>query len=222
MRVDRIHDTLWRWAYLLAMYSGVRALFNRAYAKLFRSHLQVTKLHRTQFCRRDIGALVVFVHPRPKPHSFLQEADFGMISVQQLHPKVGRFHYWYFCRTSHFGCGHLEIAFYEADGKVTFYAVRNVIRANSARIGCSNIAKKLTLGRRDEEILVIREIAQLIESSGLVTALADPAECVDLAVTKRLLHPRSRSNALKGLRKKYETLKRAVEQSGLTRIPSNT
>jgi hypothetical protein len=210
-RLNLIHDAFCRWTYLLSMYCGVRAVVNRLRGGVCSERFQVARFHRTLFFSEALGKLVVFVHPRPKPRSFSRDAVFGMISLQQQRPVVSRFLYRYFCLTSHFGCGHLEIAFYEKEGKVTFYSVRNVIRSNAARIGCSRIAQKLVVAQRHEEKAIIQEVARLLGENGLVTGLATAHECVDLSVRKRFLHPRLRQGTLRALKKKYEILQKATE-----------
>ena len=112
--------------------------------------------------------------------------------------------------TSHFGCGHIEIAFYEKAGRVGFYGVRNTARSNAHRPGGLETAKKLLLVRRDEARVLIREVAPLFEEHGLVTGVAAAHECAALSVDGRLLHPDpdpdSESRALDSLRRKYEKL----------------
>lgn len=209
MRPDRIKYTLCRWGYLVAMYSGVRALFNRTRSRRRIDQCQLARLHRTQFHSEEFGDLQVSVHARPGPQSFPGEANFGMISVQQRYPGLGPVLYRYFCLTSHFGCGQTEIAFYETQGRVTLYALRNTAASNAFRLGWCDISKKLTLSKRDD--VVMRVIMQYLEKNAFATALADVSECLNLSISNWLLNPASRVRAMYAMKKKYTRLHRTLK-----------
>jgi hypothetical protein len=100
----------------------------------------------------------------------------------------------------------MEIAFYEKNGQVTIYAVRNIARANAHRLGLPGVASKLLLARREEAKILLREVVPLLAGHGLAAKIAAPCECVTLSVNKRLMHPDSQSTALVALRRKYEKL----------------
>jgi hypothetical protein len=102
----------------------------------------------------------------------------------------------------------MEIAFYEKQGKVTLYALRNTAASNAFRLGLSDIAKKLTLAKRDDVAMLV--VMQYLEKSDFVTGLADVSECVNLSVSTRLLRPGSRLRATNAMKKKYCQLQRAL------------
>ena len=189
MRLNHVKYALCRWGYLVAMYCGLRAGFNRIRSKMCTDGCQLARLHRTRLCSEKVGDLVFSVHERPNPQSFSGEANFGMISVQHRYPKLGPLLYRYFCLTSHFGCGQLEIAFYEKQGKVTLYALRNTAASNAFRLGWHGISQKLMLDKRDDVVML--EVMRYLEKSSFVTSLADVSECLNLSVSNWLLNPSS-------------------------------
>ena len=201
-----------RW-YLVATYSGIRAFANRT-RSLFRAlGVPIAPIHRTRISSEKLGDIVVFVHSRKCPPSGSDEANYGMISVRQQRPGMSRLLYWYFCLTSHFGLGHMEIAFYEQQRRLTFYGVRNIARSNALRLGLTMIADKLLLIKRDEELHVILEVGRLLEEHGIAANFAGSDECVNLSVCARLLHPAVQGRALDALKRKYERLQRKLRQS---------
>lgn len=211
MRFHSILNALCRWTYLVAAYCGIRAVFNRIRSAFCVSSCHVARLHGTQSRSGTFGDMSIFVHPRPSPRSLSQDVHFGIISIRLQRPRIGRLLYWYIGLTSHFGCGHMEIAFYERRGNVTFYGVRNIARSNARRIGWSKIAQRLVLAQGDEEVLLIHEIVRLLEQSGCVTTLAAVPDCVKLSVCDRLLHPDSQLRAVRALSKKYQRLQRRLD-----------
>ena len=209
MRRDHVKYALYRWGYLVAMYCGVRAVFNRIRSRKYIDGCQLARLHRTRLRSETLGDLMLFVHARPGPPSFSGKANFGMISVQQRHPKLGALLYWYLCLTSHFGRGQMEIAFYEKQGRVILYALRNTAASNAFRLGWYDISKKLTLAKRDD--VAMRVVMQHLERSDFVTRLAAVSECLSLSVSDWLLSPASRLRALGAMKKKYSQLHRTLK-----------
>jgi hypothetical protein len=163
--------------YMLATYSGIRAFTNRVLSAFRHRAVQIAPLHGTLVSSDQLGDIAIFVHSRGRPASGARAANYGMISVRQQRPKISRFVYQYFCLTSHFGLGHLEIAFYEQGRRITFYGVRNIARSNALRLGLTRVAEKLRITKRDEELLVISEIALLLEAHGFVTQCAIRRVC---------------------------------------------
>lgn len=210
--LERTTTAMVRWWYLGATYSGLRASANRIRSLFGSRNVQIAPIHGSTISCERLGDIVVFVHSRKRPPSGSDEANFGMISVRQLHPKMSRLLYRYFCLTSHFGSGHMEIAFYEKDRRVIFHAVRNIARSNALRLGLATMAEKLLLIQRDEETQVILEVASLLEEHGFVTQIAPPEECVSLSVCDRLLHPEAKMRVLDTLKRKYERLHRRLRQ----------
>ena len=197
---------VYRWSYLVATYSGFRAIANRVRSRFRHRACRLAQLHRSVLSSEQLGQLALSVHSRQRPPSGARRAEYGMISVRQRRPRIGRPLYWYFCLTSHFGSGHVEIAFYRRGRRITFYAVRNVARSNASRLGLTGIADDLLLGRRDGEARLAMELARLLGDHGFVTSFACPDECVRLSVCPRLLRPGSQWEALGALRRKYERL----------------
>lgn len=198
------------------MFSGFRAVYNRLCSNLYTdSHVQF-KLHGTNLHTQGMGEVKIHVHSRQGPGAFRYEADFGMVSIQQLHPKISSMLYKYFCLTSHFGCGHFEIAFYERNGEVTLYAIRNTACSNACRIGFTLVGEELALPARDEDAMLL--LVQLLERNGFTVNFADSSECVKLSVTSRLLNHDSKSHTMDILRKRYDRLKGIFE----SRVASQT
>jgi hypothetical protein len=105
----------------------------------------------------------------------------------------------------------MEIAFYEKQGRVTLYALRNTASSNAFRLGLFGIAKKLMLAKRDDAVM--RVVMQHLEKNDFVTRLADVSECVKLSVSNRLIRPGSRVRAASAMKKKYVQLQRALSDN---------
>jgi len=129
-----------------------------------------------------------------------------MISLQQVRPTIGRAAYRWICWTSHLGCGHVEVAFYEEGGLVTFYAVRNMARANAVRLGCTKMAARLRLAPRHEDALVLTEVSRLLSLAGMKTRQAQPEECLRLALNRRLARGGRLGDVRRRIYRKYEKL----------------
>jgi hypothetical protein len=129
-----------------------------------------------------------------------------MVSVRQVAPVVGRLAYRYFCWTSHFGRAHAEVAFYEEDGKVVVYGIRNIARANARRLGLSRLAERLRLAGSREEQRILRVASEILRRSGLDVHLAPARECVDLSVNERLLPPGHSAPVRQELLRRYTQL----------------
>lgn len=206
----------YRWGYLLAMYTGLRAIFNQFTDALRRRSIGD---HAALSVRRMDGLCVPFpadafpsdlairVHTRSPP---LPGVGAGIISVAACltagseQPRVSWRHRllrW----TSHFGCGDVEIAFYECDQTVTLYGFRNIIAGNSRRLGLRLPATALPDDSHTSALL-IAGIMNRLTDSGHRVRLASPAECVHLAVDDRLLPAHRRSCALTFLRRHYREL----------------
>lgn len=110
--------------------------------------------------------------------------------------------------TSHFGCGHVEAAFYELGEQITIYAFRDSARANAQRLGWRAIAQRLGSERNDVEIL--RALVAELERAGLSVSLASAAECVELALNRRLVPPRSLQRTCVALETRYGRLAEAL------------
>ena len=197
-----------RWSYLVAMYSGIRAFINRFNNWIIVRRPKCSLMNGTHFYTENLGGLLFKVHSRRRPPLGAAKAEFGMISLCQTRPGIGRCLYWYFCQTSHFGCGHMEIAFYEYKRDITFYAVRNTARSNASRLGLNKIANDMLLVKRNEEAVIILEVAKLLETHGFQTRFAPADECVNLSLNTRLLRLGSQLKVSNTLRRKYLRLSR--------------
>ncbi len=197
-------DTLYRWAYVVCAFTGLRAAFNRAWCRLLRGGTSVDRLQEARIQAGRCGTLRVAVHRRAR----VGTPRFGMVSLRQERPRMNRVLYRYLCLTSHFGCGHVEVAFYEAAGQVTLYAVRNSARSHAHRLGWRRIAQRL--GSEKDDVDVVRALVERLERVGCSVRLAPARECVELALNRRLVHPRSLRRTRVALEKKYRRLPRAL------------
>lgn len=201
-----------RYWYVVATYSGIRAFANRVLSWFCHRAVLIAPLHGTQISSKKLGKFVIFVHSRGRPPLGAIEPAYGMISIRQQRPRVSWLFYQYFCLTSHFGSGHIEVAFYQHGRRITFYGVRNIARSNARRLGLTRLADKLQMTKKDEELVVILEIARLLEAHGFVTEFAPADECVKLSVSGNLLHPATQVCALGALKGKYDCLHRKLRQ----------
>jgi hypothetical protein len=198
--------------YMVAIYSGIRAFANRVLSAFRHRGVQIAPLHGTLVSSKKLGNVAIFVHSRGRPPSGASEVTYGMISIRQERPRISRLLYQYFCLTSHFGLGHMEVAFYEQGRRITYYGVRNIARSNARRLGFTRLADKLRLTKRDEELLVISEVSLLLETHGFVAQFARSDECVSLSVCGSLLHPATQMRALDAIKSKYDRLHRKLRQ----------
>ena len=75
---------------------------------------------------------------------------------------------------SHFGCGHLELAYVEKDDRLEIYAVRNIAKANASRLRLRQIFSSLKPITMEEEHLVLSKILSLLGDRGITCSLARP------------------------------------------------
>ncbi|MCR9197582.1 MAG: hypothetical protein NXI04_02960 [Planctomycetaceae bacterium] len=205
----------YRWGYLLAMYTGLRAIFNRLTDTLRRRSIGDPALSAGRLDGLCVpfpadafaSDLVIRVHTRSIA---LPGVRAGMISVAACLTSVTgatrlswrhRLLRW----TSHFGCGDVEIAFYESDQAVTLYGFRNIIAGNSRRLRMRLPATAVP-DDPHTSALVIAAIVQRLTDGGQRVRLASPAECVSLAVNDRLLPAHRRGRAQTSLRRRYREL----------------
>ena len=196
--------------YLLAMYSGVRAAFNTARGLLLPTTrvaiingetFQIDASHRVKIC----------VNSRPPCKSLGRGRRAGMISLSLTSPGISPLTYALLRITSHFGHGHIEIAFYEVhndevDDTVYCFAVRNIVRSNIDRLGWKGKFCKLKLASDNDEIIVLRRVIEQLNARGIRACLASPEECVAFAVNPSLLHSRQRKRTLESLTRRYKRI----------------
>jgi len=209
----------YRWGYLLSMYTGLRAFFNQLTDTLRRRSIGDPALSAGRMDGLCVpfpadafpSDLLIRVHTRSIA---LPGVRAGMISVAVYLTSVTgasrlswrhRLLRW----TSHFGCGDVEIAFYESDQVITLYGFRNIIAGNSRRLGL-RLPTTAVPDDPHTSALVIAAIVQQLTDSGHRVRLASPTECVRLAVDDRLLPAHRRGRTRSCLRRRYRELWRCV------------
>lgn len=204
--------------YYTAMYSGLRALRNRAGSAYCALTPRLEAMSGETLTSTRLGTLVLHVHPRACRNSPSGPAGHGVFSLRRSDPPVGRVTYRLVCSTSHFGCGHVEVAFHERAGVVTFYGVRNIARANAQRLGLSGLSDRLRLRRSNEDVEVLRAVATRLRARGFEVRHAPAEECVRLTVDDRLV-PRGRDAELRErLRRRYGRLCEAINGAATSRV----
>jgi len=204
--VQALRNSACRQWYYFAMYSGMRAFMNRAKSSLLALDPEIEALHGVRESSKELGDLVLYVHSRVRPSAANKSGNFGVFSLRQSSPNVGRWTNQFFCLTSHFGCGHVEIAFFENDGEVTFYGIRNIASANAHRLGFSGLSARFRLAKSGEDALVLRFISKFLEEKGFAAKHATAHDCVNFAVDNRLLPRESDVKVKTSLYQKYERL----------------
>ena len=216
-----LSGALHRWRYRVAMYTGLRALRNSLRSRAGCLDARLRRLDGTRLRDDGVGELCLSVHPRSHPRRSPAGGNHGLLSLRLRSPDVGRWTYRYFCATSHFGCGHVEIAFFEHDGRVTFYGVRNIARANAARLGLTRLSDRLRLRRSDEDAHVLGLVAGALARAGIAVCHAEAQECLDLAVDERLLAPSSVPRTRRSLYRKYARLCERMRASAAQSLSKN-
>jgi hypothetical protein len=206
--------------YLLAMFTGVRAAFNcgRSY---FLPKLRVAILDGNRLELEKYGSVRVRVNARPAPTALDSEAKAGMISLYMVSPGIPSLLYAFIRLTSHFGCGHVEIAFYETQDNVTLFAVRNILRSNIDRLKLNQMFGSLRFSSEDDEIVLLERVINKLNSLGFTASFASPDECVSLALIPSLLAPRQRNLATDSLRRKYRRIEKKLTRERNLRNVSN-
>jgi hypothetical protein len=195
--------------YLVAMFTGVRAAFNWG-RSCFMPKLRVAILDGETLQFDEYGEVRIHVNARPSPKASDSEARAGMISLYLESPGISSLLYTFIRLTSHFGYGHVEIAFYEANDRVTFFAVRNILRSNLDRLRLNQYFVGLKFSSDDDEIILLRGMLHKLNSLGIKASFATPDECVSLAVNPSLLVPKQRNLATEALRRKYRRIERKL------------
>ncbi|MDG2223151.1 MAG: hypothetical protein P8L85_17350 [Rubripirellula sp.] len=196
---------LTRALYLFAMYSGLRALFNqlRSYT-LPKPRASVIAGETLQL--GDGHSIKVCVHARTPSSLLPPDQIAGMVSIYSIDPSIPRFSYAMLRLTSHFGCGEIEIAFFEEKGSVTLFAIRNILKSNLDRCGTHRLCSQLKLCNTHDEIRVLRTVIESLCNRGINASFASPEECVSLSVNESLLNPKTRNRTLKVLTQKYRRI----------------
>lgn len=210
---ERLFVLLFRVGYFFAMYTGLRAATNRM-ASWKRPHLKAHMIDHHELAL-GTGEFCVRVHSRAAPLSIPTMARAGMISLAVLStagPSISPRHRL-MRRTSHFGCGDLEIAVYETADKLTIYGVRNIVAGNSLRIGWM-IPDAVGVFRHQDVAVVIRDLVMYLGEGGLHVDFAPPDDCVNLSVDDRLLPHDRRDRVKSSLRRYYVKLWKQIAALG--------
>lgn len=202
MNLSAGKNILLRAGYIVAMYTGLRAASNRV-RSLFLPTPRAAILDGLEFSVDDLFQMRIRVHARSPPGSITANRCAGMLSIWLTSPGTIPPLYGLLRMTSHFGCGHIEIAFYEEHDTIIFYAIRNIVRSNAERIGCTYFFRNLNLRRNSDEIALLQKLSLTLNSLGLKTSFASPDDCVDFSVDNQLLRPEKRTRIRSTLRKKY-------------------
>ena len=80
----------------------------------------------------DSSLARIRVHGKRRPANGCSSAKYGMISLELIHSGVHPLLDRILRLMSHFGCGHLELAYMEKDDRLEIYAVRNIAKANAS------------------------------------------------------------------------------------------
>ena len=183
-RARQLLHAIYRQGYYLAMYSGVRALANLLRSRRSRLDPRLARLHGARLQDIELGDLTIRVHSRRSPAGSGTPAAHAMLSLQRPNSTLAGWRYRALCLTSHFGCGHLEVALWERRGIVTIYAIRNIASG--------------------------KLVATELERRGLLTRYATPAESLALCLDVRLLPSQHRESVRANLWKKYERLHQSL------------
>lgn len=201
---------LFRAGYIFAMYTGIRAVFNRVRSLLL-SKPQAAILDGRKLDVEGLFQVKIRVHARVPPASLAGCDRAGMLSVWLVDSGMPWPLYGLLRRTSHFGCGHIEIAFYEEAQIITFYAVRNIVRSNAERIGCQRFLDSSGLLKDSDEVALLQTLSRTLTDHGLQTCFASPENCVAFSVNNQLLPPEKRVMIRSSLRKRYVRIWKRVQ-----------
>lgn len=204
--MQQLAGSLLRYGYYAAMYTGLRALYNRARGMRRTLDPRLQGVTQVQLGNEMLRARC---HARPRPRCGSSDASFCLVSLRLQEPPLVRWLYRALCATSHFGDGHLEVALYLEGDVARLYACRNIVRANARRLGLVCVADRLRLRRRRESTRALRAVADALSSCGFSVDHATPEECVAISTDGRLLRPASRGATLRGLHRKYASSRAA-------------
>ncbi len=207
--------SLTRILYLIAMYTGIRAASNQARSFLL-PRTRASALHGSTLQLEATINLKTCVNSRLPPEPLASGTRAGMISVHLTEPDIPRLVYWMLRLTSHFGNGHIEIAFYEDGESIVAYAVRNIIRSNIDRLGLGRFFRRLQLGSNNDEILAVQQIFCALHSHGIHASFAPPETCIQLAINQSLLNPLTRHQTTEAMIQRYERIVRRIEKHNNT------
>lgn len=159
----------------------------------------------------DSGLVRIRVHGKKRPANGLFSAKYGMISIELVYSGIHPFLDRILLLTSHFGCGHLEMAYMDKNDRLEIYAVRNIAKANVSRFRLGKIFSSLKLITMKEEHLVLSKILSVLSNRGMSCGMASPHECCRLAISPGLLKSKTERITREWLLRKYQRISRKLE-----------
>lgn len=204
------------------MYTGIRAALNQIRG-FFLPRLRVSILHGSTLRLNSFGDVKVRVNARAPSNTLNSGVKAGMISIYLLAPGIPTSLYRLLRLTSHFGTGHLEMAFYEHGDSVVFFAVRNILRSNIERVRMGKQFSNLRFNSKDDEIIALQLIFQALGSRGIQATFAPPEECIKLAISKSLLNKTTRDRTIDTMLRRYKRIERQIKlQNQISHAPPDS
>ena len=210
---QKLKNSAYRRCYYLGMYSGLRAFLNRTNSRALALDSKLEALNGASIFSEDLGEWAFYIHPRIRPSVASGCGNFGVFSLQLLSTNIAGWAYSFFCSTSHFGCGHFEIAFFENEGEVTYYGIRNIASANARRLGLNRLSTRFRLARSGEDVLMLHFVSRFLEEKGFVAKHATAHDCINLTVDNRLLPYGGEAKVRDSLYQKYQRLYVAINNA---------
>jgi len=192
------------------MYSGLRAFLNRVKSRALTLDPKLEALSGANISSEELGEWTLHIHSRVRPKAANAVGRFGVISLQQLAPPVGGLVYSFFCSTSHFGRGHVEVAFFETEDEVSYYGIRNIASANAHRLGLKGLSSRFRLSKSGEDAMVLRFVSRALEENGFSVKHATAHDCINFTIDNRLLPNGGEEKVRNLLHQKYHRLHLAI------------
>lgn len=202
-------NRLCRFLFLFYVYSGARTIFNRVRSWGF-DDPRMLEIDRVRIPVADTFG-VIRIHSRGFPKGLQRASAAGMMSIYLESPGIPKPLYRLALLTSHFGCGHIEIAFFECGDQVVLYAIRNMLAANIKRFRMASWFDHLKLNQGEDDAAVLREVIELLEKKRIDHSFASPDDCVKFSVLPFLIAPHRLEKTKEAIRRNY---KRTIRLSG--------
>lgn len=195
-----------RLAYCLLRYTGLRAILNKQRAKGLGLPSSAQAWSGRTLMVPEYGPMSLELHRRRSPPGQAASRCFFMLSARMAQPDVAAWRYTYLLRTSHFGCGHMELACYEEHGGWAVHGIRNMAADAAQAVRWTRTARALrtTAGPTDADFLGC--LFEALRETGLEARLLPAAECVRLSVNPELLPATNRPKRMQALVRRYEGL----------------
>ncbi|MFT7678007.1 MAG: hypothetical protein ACI8QC_001993 [Planctomycetota bacterium] len=195
-----------RTIYSLGRYTGLRAVLNKQRAK----DLALPD-NAQPWCGRTLtvpgfAPMGIELHPRRSPLGQTSTRRFFMLSARMTQPKIAAWRYAYLLRTSHFGCGHMELACYEEHGLWAVHGIRNMAADTAQALRWTRTAEALRTNAGPTDVAFLRCLIEALQATGLPARLLPALECVQLSVNPELLPASHRPKRMQALVRRYEGL----------------